>query len=211
MKYLFILSLISLTSTLCAQDRLERILPGQDKYTSLLEELGSPLPGDPILIVNYFAQQEGSYLWFLNHGEAKSKSFVSDKAVDIYAGIYLEDHGGLLEKISFKDFAGPLSQPRFLLDYCVVADADANGSPEFYLTYFMESDGLDAKPLKVIVYAKGPNGKDFVKSKVTAWIPFQEEDSLRVEKDSAFHALSNAAQAKAEALLQQAASTLAAF
>lgn len=204
MKYLLTLFILSLTYTLSAQDKQERMLPAQGKYTAVMEDFGNPLPGDPILIVNYFAQNEGSYLWFFNHGKAKSKSYLNNNPVDIYAGIYLEDHGGLLEIISFKDFAGTLSEPRFLLDYCLAADADQNGSPEFYLTYFMESDGLDAKPLKVIVYSKSPADKGFTKAKLTAWIPFQEEDAYRREKDGNFNALNKATQAKAEALLRKA-------
>lgn len=42
----------------------------------------------------------------------------------------------------------------YFINYCEVGDADKDGFPEFYLTYFGESDGLDAKPLKVIVYTK---------------------------------------------------------
>ena len=73
---------------------------------------------------------------------------------DLYSGIFLEDHGGLIPQITFKDFAKDLGQPMYFINYCEVGDADKDGFPEFYLTYFGESDGLDAKPLKVIVYTK---------------------------------------------------------
>ena len=171
------------------------------KYKSTLEELGNPLPGKPKLIINFFASKEGSYLFYLNENKAKSASYLSENPTDLYAGIYLEDHGGIIEQITFKDFAGPLSQPKYLLDYCQVADADNNSSPEFYLTYFTQSDGLDAKPLKIIIYTK--TGKTFTKSKITAWIPFQPEDKYRIERDKNFEKLPKKIQAKAETMLKQ--------
>lgn len=187
--------------SVCAQDKSERIFPSQLKYKVLMDEPGNPLPGNPVLILNYFAEKEGSYLFFFNEIISKTKGALTDQPTDLYAGLYIEDHGGIKQLITFKDFAGILSQPNYLLDYCVAADADKNKSPEFYLTYFEDSDGLDAKPLKVIVYTKKSDA--FVKSKVTAWIPYQTEDQLRTEKDENFKKLPQTIQKKAEELLNQ--------
>lgn len=203
MKNIMFTVLFSCSSMLLfAQNKNIRILPQTHQYNVLLDEPGNPLPGNPALILNFFAENEGSYLFFLNEAKTKGISYLSDKARDLYAGLYLEDHGGALEQITFKDFAGPLSQPVYLLDYCMAADVDQNNSPEFYLTYFEESDGLDAKPLKVIVYNK--KDKRFVKAKITAWIPFQPEDQLKADKDLNFENLPLKVQKKAEELLNKA-------
>lgn len=55
-------------------------------------------------------------------------------------------------------------------------DVDDNKSPKFYLTYFEESDGLDSKSLKVIVYSK--EGKNFIKSKITTWTYEHAEEAV---------------------------------
>ena len=200
-KYLIILIVFN-SFAVCAQSKSERYAPDHSKYMKIMEEPGNPLPGNPLLIINYFAEKEGSYLFFLNEVKAKVNSGLSESPTDLYAGLYLEDHGGVLERVTFKDFAGLLSQPKYLLKYCVADDADDNKSPEFYLTYFEESDGLDAKPLKVIIYFK--KDKIFVKSKLTAWIPFQPEDRLKIEKDENFKKLPQNIQKKANELLNKA-------
>lgn len=201
MKSYFLFYFIVFSASIFAQDRMERITPKQQKYTDILEDLGSPLKGNPVLIINYFAEKEGSYLFFLNETKAQSTSSLTGNPKDLYAGVYIEDHGGILPQINFKDFAGPLSQPRYLLNQCIVDDADKNKSPEFYLTYFEESDGLDAKPLKVIVYSK--NGKSFIKSKITAWISYQPEDKEKTEKDENFKKLPQNIQDRAQNLLKE--------
>lgn len=116
---------------------------------------------------------------------------------------FLEDHGGLIPQITFKDFAKDLGQPMYLINYCEVGDADKDGFPEFYLTYFGESDGLDAKPLKVIVYTKRGQ-KTLSKSKITGWIPYQEEDQYHEERDANFNLLPKAIRLKAEKILKDA-------
>lgn len=199
---LFIFTFVLSSCTVFGQKKNERIYPTHSKYTGIMEELGNPLQGDPVLIIKYFSGKEGTYLFFLNEGKARTKTSISTNPIDLYAGLFLEDHGGIVEQIRFKHFAGLLSQPIFLLNYCVAEDADENDSPEFYLTYFEDSDGLDAKPLKVIVYNK--KGKVFIKSKITAWIPFQEEDYFRIEKDDNFKKLPASIQKKAERLLNEA-------
>lgn len=177
------------------------------KYTEIMDDLGNPLAGSPVMIVHSFVPKHGSYVWFLNESEASKKAYLVDHPKDLHAGIFLEDHGGLLPQVTFRDFAQGLAQPNYLLNYCEIGDADQDGFPEFYLTYFEESDGLDAKPLKVIVYTR-LDGKAFLKSKITAWLPFQEEDSYREEKDVNFKLLPQAIRAKAESILKEAKRTL---
>ncbi len=202
MKNHFFIVLTFISSFSFAQDKIQRILPKQPIYIDLLDDLGNPLKGVPVLVLNYFAEKEGSYLFYFNEAKSKSESYLTENPKDLYAGLYIEDHGGILELITFKDFASPLSEPSYLLDYCVAEDVDKNKSPEFYLTYFEASDGLDAKPLKIIVYSK--NEKNFVKSKITAWIPYQPEDKYKVEKDENYKKLPKSIQAKAENLLKKA-------
>lgn len=197
LKYLIVI----LFSTMCfSQTKINRYEKNTKELKQFLDNYENPLKGNTVLVINYFSPNTGSYLWFFNESKSSFKGALTDEPYDLHAGIYLEDHGGLLEKNTFNDFAGGLSQPNYLLDYCFIDVQDKNGNPTFYLTYFMDSDGLDAKPLKVIVYTK--KGTSFVKSKVTAWIPFQEEDKYRIEKDQNFNLLPQKIQNKALKILK---------
>ncbi|WP_313580523.1 hypothetical protein [Chishuiella sp.] len=197
----FILSIISLLVN--AQIETGVYFANDKKYNEIIEDLGNPLDGNPLMIVKTFVPNNGSYIWYLNEGKAKNKAFLNDNPKDLYAGIYIEDHGGIIPIITFRDFAKGLAQPKYLLNYCEVDDVDKDGFPEFYLTYFEESDGLDAKPLKVIIYTKTDN-KNFLKSKITAWIPFQSEDEYYEEKDYNFNLISQKIQHKAKKILKEA-------
>ncbi|GEM64136.1 hypothetical protein SF1_21180 [Sphingobacterium faecium NBRC 15299] len=193
--------LLSLSSF--AQIQTAAYFSSDRKFDEIIEDLGNPLPGNPVMIVQSFVPNYGSYVWFLNESKAAQPAYLDDNPKDLHAGIFLEDHGGLISKITFKDFAKGLAQPKYLINYCEVDDANMDGFPEFYLTYFEESDGLDAKPLKVIVYTNR-GGKTFSKSKITCWIPFQEEDQYREVKDANFNLLPKQIRLKAEKLLQDA-------
>lgn len=173
------------------------------KIDDIIEDLGNPLDGNPVMIVKTFVPKHGSYIWYLNESKAKNTALLDDNPKDLHAGIYLEDHGGIVPVMTFKDFAKGLAQPRYLINYCEITDADNSGFPEFYLTYFEESDGLDAKPLKVIVYTKNSN-KTFSKSKITAWLPFQPEDKYLEEMDDNFRLLPKAIKMRAEKILKEA-------
>ncbi|KZE76621.1 hypothetical protein AV926_15885 [Myroides marinus] len=198
------LLLLIITNSLAAYSQInQRLKPKDQRYKDIIEELGNPLEGKPLMIINYMGNKTGSYLWYFNERKAIKPSYLSDKPTDILSGIYIEDHGGILEKVTFKDYAEGLSQPQFLFDYCLVKDMDNNNSPEFYLTYFMNSDGLDAKPLKVIVYTTKPNSNEFYKSKVTAYIPYQEEDKYHIEEDSNFKQLPVSIRKQALGILEQ--------
>ncbi|MEK6493126.1 hypothetical protein [Myroides odoratimimus] len=181
----------------------QRLKPKDQKFKDIIEELGNPLEGTPKMIINYIGDKTGSYLWFFNERKAIKPSYLSSKPTDILSGIYIEDHGGILEKIKFKDYAEGLAQPEFLYDYCIITDIDKDGKPEFYLTYFMNSDGLDAKPLKVIVYTAKANSYELYKSKVTAYIPYQEEDKYQIEEDSNFKQLPAVIKKKALSILAE--------
>ncbi|WP_106916709.1 hypothetical protein [Chryseobacterium aurantiacum] len=186
-----------------AQIRTGVYFSSDKKYNEIIEDLGNPLPGNPVMIVQSFVPNHGSYVWFLNESKSEKPAYLDESPKDLHAGIFLEDHGGLIPQITFKGFAGGLAQPKYLINFCEIGDADNDGFPEFYLTYFEESDGLDAKPLKVIVYTnKGE--KTFSKSKITGWIPFQEEDQYREEKDAQFKLLPKAIRLKAEKILKDA-------
>ncbi|REC42881.1 hypothetical protein DRF67_19970 [Chryseobacterium pennipullorum] len=186
-----------------AQIRTAVYFSSDKNYREIIEEVGNPLLGNPVMIVQSFVPDHGSYIWFLNEGKAKNPAYLDTIPKDLYSGIFLEDHGGLLSKVTFKDFAKGLSQPRYMINYCEVGDADNDGFPEFYLTYFEESDGLDAKPLKVIVYTSLSKAT-FSKSKITGWIPFQEEDEYHEVKDENFKVLPKEIKLKAEKILKEA-------
>lgn len=203
MKKTILLLLFISTSLNCFSQINQRLKPQDKRYKDIIEELGNPLEGKPTMIINYMGNKTGSYLWFFNERKAIKPSYLSDKPTDILSGIYIEDHGGIIEKVTFKDYAEGLSQPQFLFDYCLVKDIDNNNSPEFYLTYFMNSDGLDAKPLKVIVYTAKPNSSEFQKSKITAYIPYQEEDKYYTEEDNNFKQLPSAIRKQAFDILNQ--------
>lgn len=186
-----------------AQIRTGVYFSSDKKYSEIIEHLGNPLAGNPVMIVTSFVPNNGSYVWYLNESKAGKEAYLDDNPKDLHAGIFLEDHGGLIPQVTFKDFAKGLAQPEYLINFCEVADADQDNFPEFYLTYFEESDGLDAKPLKVIVYTN--TGKEkLTKSKITGWIPFQDEDQYREERDASFKLLPKAIRLKAEKILKDA-------
>lgn len=186
-----------------AQIRTEVYFSSDKKYDEIIEDLGNPLPGNVVMIVKSFVPGHGSYAWFLNESKATYSAYLDDALKDLHAGVFLEDHGGLIPQMTFKDFAVGLAQPKYLINFCEVDDANRDGFPEFYLTYFEESDGLDAKPLKVIVYTKKAE-KTFSKSKITCWIPFQEGDEYHEEKDTNFKSLPQEIRLKAEKILKDA-------
>lgn len=124
----------------------------------------------------------------MHENEAMGKVLPEDDLLDrnLYAFLFLEDHGGLLEKARFQDFGNAVYWPQFDYRHCFVDDADADGAPEFYLSYMGDSDGLDAKPFKQIVYTKKGQDRlhDFTKAKATAFYPSgNEEDRYHIVYD----------------------------
>lgn len=111
---------------------------------------------------------------------------------NLYAFVLLEDHGGLLLKARFQDFGNPVYWPQFDYTNCFVADVDEDGFPEFYLSCMGDSDGLDAKPYKQIVYYNDVVEKRVAwkKAKATAYYPSgNEEDVYHVDYDDVWKAM----------------------
>lgn len=86
---------------------------------------------------------------------------------NLYAFVYLYDHGGFLEKVKFQDFGNVVYWPEFDYPNCFAADEDKDGKPEFYLTYIGFADGLDPTAIKQIIYIIPENskGKSFFKAR----------------------------------------------
>ena len=120
---------------------------------------------------------------------------------NLHAYVLLQDHGGYLKKAVFKDFGNEVYWPEFQYKYCLVDDADKNGIPEFYVSYFGASDGLDAKPFKVITYTYDDHNTMF-KSKATALYPAgNEEDVYTIEYDTNSNLLPKAIRKKIKWIL----------
>lgn len=122
---------------------------------------------------------------------------------DLYAFILLHDHGGFIEKVKFQDFGNEVYWPEFDYPNCTISDEDKDGCPEFYLSYMGNSDGLDAKPYKQIIYTYANGKYTFIKSKATAYYPAgNEEDTYHVDFDSNWKSLPKAIQQKSIKIIQ---------
>lgn len=122
---------------------------------------------------------------------------------DLYALIWLRDEGGFREVVKFQDFGNEVYWPEFDYPHCSVSDENRDGIPEFYLTYWGDSDGLDAKPYKQIIYTQQGGESRFVKSKATAFYPAgNEEDVYRVVYDENWTRLPKAIQDKSKGILK---------
>lgn len=123
---------------------------------------------------------------------------------NLYAFVVLSDHGGTIEKVKFQDFGNDVYWPEFDYQNCFVSDENKDGIPEFYLTYNGNSDGLDAKPYKQLVYTRTLKNKEFVKSKATAYFPSgNEEDHYYEEFDANWKALPVEIQKRSKGILIQ--------
>ncbi len=124
---------------------------------------------------------------------------------NLRAYILLSDHGGYDRIQKFQDDGNAIYWPDFVYNDCFVDDADNDGYPEFYLAYFGLSDGLDAKPLKIIVYnSKVKVGGGFMKAKMTAFYPVGNEgDNYRVEYDEAWLSLPDTIKTRAKEILDR--------
>lgn len=90
----------------------------------------------------------------------------------IYAYGFNVVNGVLKEEWRFKDFGNPIYWPRFYLNDSGILDGEADDVPKYVIAYFGSSDGLDAKPLKIITYIEG------VKYKATALYPAGNEGDV---------------------------------
>jgi hypothetical protein len=122
---------------------------------------------------------------------------VSDTTKMLSAFIIKEQNNKYIKKCTFQDSGSELYYPTFEYKYCLADDVDNDGQPEFYLTYFGESDGLDAKPLKVITYYL------FEKIKATAYYPAgNEEDEYYIDYDKNWKTLPKIIQKKVNHILE---------
>jgi len=122
---------------------------------------------------------------------------VSDTTKMLSAFIIKEQNNKYIKKCTFQDSGSELYYPTFEYKYCLADDIDNDGQPEFYLTYFGESDGLDAKPLKVITYYH------FKKAKATAYYPAgNEEDEYYIDYDKNWKTLPKIIQKKVNHILE---------
>ena len=122
---------------------------------------------------------------------------VSDTTKMLSAFIIKEQNNKYIKKCTFQDSGSELYYPTFEYKYCLADDVDNDGQPEFYLTYFGESDGLDAKPLKVITYYH------FEKIKATAYYPAgNEEDEYYIDYDKNWKTLPKIIQKKVKHILE---------
>jgi hypothetical protein len=144
--------------------------------------------------------------------DSKRKQNKTDIGIDttfysehnLYAFVNLEEHDGFVEKCKFQDFGNIVYWPEFDYSNCIIADEDKDGFPEFYLSYMGESDGLDAKPYKQIVYTKNSNNFNYIKSKATAYYPAgNEEDIYFVEFDTNWNNLNSKIKEKSKSLIEQ--------
>ena len=160
-----------------------------EKYREFVENYGDAKTNYTMIV--HADSSWGSYYWTFVKEEKQPGQHDQPSVHNLYADIVLEDHGGTLPIASFKDFGNEVYWPEFLYPYCIVDDADHDGTPEFYLTYFGASDGLDAKPLKVIVYSTEHRiHAKYMKSKVTAYYPaVNEDDRYHVEYDTSWKKL----------------------
>ncbi|MNS40990.1 hypothetical protein D3C72_733320 [compost metagenome] len=203
------------------------IRPSDDQFNELNEDVSYDYgdKGNTALIINVEAPQWGYFKFVFKEKIIKEEHFGGD-STDVYekqengeygvvrkdfnepyqltvknlfAYVLLEDHGGYVEKCKFQDFGNEVYWPEFQYDYCAAADEDNDGKPEFYLVYYGESDGLDAKPLKVIVY-----DKDFDKYKATAYFPSgNKDDKYHVEYSENWKKLPKAVQLKGNSILKK--------
>lgn len=152
--------------------------------------------------------EEGSHQHHEMQGKATDTTIWREDK--LYAFVLQEQPGGQsIERVQFKDFGNVVYWPDYVYDLCTIADADKDGKPEFYLTYFADSDGLDAKELKQIVYTLPVNATDkLIKSKATAYYPVDTGDESDTEVyhenvDQNWTSLHKAIQQKSKYLLLQ--------
>ncbi|WP_298396918.1 hypothetical protein [Flavobacterium sp.] len=118
-----------------------------------------------------------------------------------FALIVAHDHGGIIQKAKFQDFGNVVYWPEFDYPNCSISDENKDGIPEFYLSYFGNSDGLDAKPYKQIVYTF--NNKNIEKSKATSYYPSGNEgDKYYIENDENWKKLPISIQKKSQNLIK---------
>jgi len=140
--------------------------------------------------------EKGGVYTFIMSEQRAAASTPEFEAHHIFAFCGLNDHGGLLPMFRMRDFANEVYWPKFIYEESGPADMDNDGRAEYYLVYHADSDGLDAKPVKVLVYW------NFKKYKATAYYPAgNPEDRYRIEYDAGWQKLPRPVAQKAESIL----------
>jgi hypothetical protein len=173
-----------------------------DKLTRVIEYKNGAVGEVYNFKTKKWIHEEGTW----KHSDMKTKPLdtVVYSEHNLYAFVLLHDHGGIVEKAKFQDFGNVVYWPEFDYQKCSVSDEDKDGAPEFYLSYMGDSDGLDAKPLKQIVYTIfDQSGKQsYTKSKATAYYPAgNEEDVYKIEYDENWKKLPKNIKLKSQKIL----------
>lgn len=150
-----------------------------------------------------WVHEEGT--WNNSDFKTKPRDTILYSEHNLYAFVLLHDHGGLVEKAKFQDFGNVVYWPEFDYKNCSISDEDKDGMPEFYLSYMGDSDGLDAKPFKQIIYSIPDLSahKNNTKSKATAYYPSgNEEDVYHVEYDENWKQLSKNIKLKSQKIIK---------
>lgn len=168
-------------------------------FTGSCEDLARP-KSDPckgtILRIIHARDSWSSRFLVLYEGVKQAAGGGYPAVKDIFAYSYLEDHGGLLEKWRVRDMGNVVYFPEWDVARSEAGDYDGDGLTEFYVVYAAESDGLDAKPTKVIVYNAD------TKYKATAWSPAgNPEDEYHVEHEAGWERLPPAIREHADGIL----------
>ncbi|NRS90808.1 hypothetical protein HNQ02_003755 [Flavobacterium sp. 7E] len=186
----------------------ERIDPKNADFRLLNDKLDKLLvnKGQTKLILKYNKSTE-NIVYFIFKEKVVSQNVYEKDTIstkNLYAYIYEKNKNELKQKIKFQDFGNELYSPIFFYDYCIIDDANKDGIIEFYLSYYGESDGLDAKPLKVIIYTQDNLISEFKKSKTTAFYPAgNENDSYYLDYDSNWKNLPESIKTKSKAILNE--------
>lgn len=165
--------------------------------------------GDVVRETFYLTKQQWEYnKESIKHQNIKSEvDYISDISDhDIYAFVLLQDHGSTVEKAVFKDFGNEVYWPEFKYAFCSAGDEDKDGTPEFYLSYYASSDGLDDQEFRQIIYTVPTKGKNFVKSKATGIYPVDAEEiagNYRIEYDAHWKQLPEAIKRKSRTILKE--------
>jgi hypothetical protein len=160
-----------------------------------LAEFGDSYVKGDIAKVEHFKSRNGSFFMVLSietkpFDQPYRKPSDADVSHNIYAYGFVEDHGGLKKIWGFKDFSNIVYIPRFYIKESGIVDTNNDGTPEMIVAYFGESDGLDAKELKIITYVNR------TKYKATAFYPAgNEDDRYHITHDANWKLLPKTSQA----------------
>lgn len=124
---------------------------------------------------------------------------------NLYAFIIENKNNVLIKKITFQDFGNEVFWPEFDYSNCSISDENQDGMPEFYLSYMCESDGLDAKPFKQIIYTfDTKNQTKLIKSKTTAYYSAGNEgETYKTESDFNWNKLPKLIRFKSKLILNK--------